>query len=158
MTKTFSLLLAIFLCLCLCACGNKNIASESFPVETLDDPQDHVGAEYLSMVCGRWDFSSGWRDLGWVLEFRENGACSLNEEELTWDTQFKTKEWLDESKEFINVYRNSEPIYEAHINITEDGTITLVISETDNTGLGIVPAGTYTKLSDGEQPMARNEE
>lgn len=154
MKKAVSLILAFVLCLSLCACdkdmqdrpnNNESTANEGATNENAESTQTQVDNEFLSTVCGSWNFYSGWRELGGVLEFRENGTCTINEEELKWDATFKSKQWLDEPKEFVNIYRNNELVYEAHINMGENGTITLVISENDDAGLGIVPAGTYGK-------------
>ncbi len=140
--------------LSLCACGrdsqgqpnnNESTANGGTTNENTDSTQGKVDAEFLSIVCGSWNLYSGWRELGGVLEFRENGTCTINEEELKWDAMFKSKQWLDAPKEFVNIYRNNELVYEAHINVGKDGTITLVISQIDDTDLGIVPAGTYGK-------------
>ena len=163
MEKTITLLLSLVLSLSLCACrkGNTQIqqnSNESAPFENADAIQIQVDYEYLSLVCGSWDFSSGWRDLGWVLEFRDNGTCTINEEELNWDVTLESKQWLDGTKEFVNIYSNNELVYEAHISIAENRMTLLVISEKDDSGLGIMPAGTYIKLGDNEQPMTRNEE
>lgn len=159
MKKALSLILALVLCLSLCACGGDTQALQNGGESTIsensgggnaDNTTQQVDAEYIAMVCGKWELISGWRDLGDVLEFREDGIFVFNEEELKWDAAFKDKQWLDEPKEFVNIYRNNELVYEAHINVEPDGTIMLVISERDDAGLGYVPAGTYEKLGDTE--------
>ena len=159
MKKALSLILALAMCLSLCACGrdlqdrpnnNESTANEGTTNENAEITQTQVDDEFLSTVCGRWNLYSGWRELGGALEFRENGTCTINEEELKWDATFKSKQWLDDPKEFVNIYRNNEIVYEAHITITSDGSIVLLISERDDVGLGIVPAGTYHKLDDNK--------
>ena len=158
------LILVLVLCLSLCTCGEdtqkpqnggESNTGENSNGESTDPALGQVTAEYIAMVCGKWELVSGWRDLGFVIEFRENGICILNEEALKWDAAFANKQWLDKPKEFINVYRNNALIYEAHIDVTADGTIELRISEQDDVGLGIVPAGTYIKLGNDEKPMER---
>lgn len=157
MKKAISLFLALVMCLSLCACGGDTQESQngSENTENKEDIQNQVDAEFIAMVCGRWELYSGWRELGGVLEFREDGVCIINGEALKWDAAFANKQWLDAPKEFINVYRNNELVYEAHIDIRNDGTIALIISERDDVGLGIVPAGAYMKPGDNEEPMAK---
>ena len=158
MKRALSPILALVICLSLCACGGNTQESHNSNESTennTDNAQDRIDAEYITMVCGRWDLISGWRDLGFVLEFRESGICVINEEALTWDAAFKDKQWLDAPKEFVNIYRNNELAYEAYIDIASDGSIMLTISERDDSGLGIVPAGSYKKLGDSDNPMAR---
>ena len=164
MKKALSVLLLLVICLSLCACGGdrqepqnggESTAGENSNGGNADNTPNQVDAEYIAMVYGRWEFISGWRDLGFVLEFREGGICIINEEEMKWDVLFGNKQWFDEPKEFVNIYRNDELVYEAYINVEDSGTIMLVISEPDDAGLGMVPAGTYTKLGDNEEPMAR---
>ena len=164
MKKAIALILVFVVWVTICACeadsqdplnSGENTIGESSNGNNADNTMYHVDSEYFATVCGTWDLLSGWRDLGFALEFCEGGICVFNGEELKWDAEFKDKQWLDAPKEFVNIYRNDVLAYEAHINIGSDGTIMLVISEPDDTGLGIVPAGTYKKLDDNEDPMSR---
>lgn len=157
MKKLISLLAVLVLCLSLCACemntqdrpnSNGNTANKDTANENAEITQTQVDAEFLSMVCGNWKLYSGWRELGDVLAFHGNSTCTFNEEELKWDAMFKNKQWLNAPKEFVNIYRNNELVYEAHISVGTDGAIALIISEVDEDGLGFVPAGTYKKLDE----------
>ena len=164
MKKAIALMLTLVMWVSMCACdagrheplnSGEDTIGENSNGNNTDNTIYHIDSEYFATLCGTWELLSGWRDLGFTLEFREGRVCVFNGEELKWDVEFKDKQWLDEPKEFVNIYRDDVLAYEAHISIGTDETIMLVISEPDDTGLGIVPAGTYKKLGDDEAPMSR---
>ena len=91
MKRILSLILAFILCLSLCACegnaqepqyGGESTIGENSNGGNTNNTTHQVNAEYIAMVCGRWELISGWNNLGYVLEFREGGICVFNEEEL----------------------------------------------------------------------------
>lgn len=143
MRKVLSLLLALVLCLGLCAC-------------TTQDQKDHAAKEeaeamdFKTQMCGCFEYLSGWSEPGTVIEFREDGTCTINNSELKWDTISKVKPGQTAPREYANIYSGDELVYEAYVKVWDDGTIALVISEENETGSYTIPDGIYVKTDEHE--------
>ena len=150
MKKALSILLALIICFSLCACNSGDVqeqpSNEVTPNENTEISQTPVDDEFISKVCGTWNKYSGVLEMDYTLEFRSDGTCKIGEEELIWDAMFKTKPHLDAPKEYINIYRHNEPIYEAYISTDADYNINLIISEFSESNAEILANG-YKKIS-----------
>ena len=141
MRKGVAFFLAMVLCFGMCACAKQGQA----------DPSAKAEAEALrfnAQIQGCFVYVSGWAELGEELEFREDGTCLINGKELKWEVQSKIKSGYSEAKDFADIYDEEELVYEASINIWDDGAISLVISHENVTGNSLIPVGTYVKAED----------
>ena len=154
--KIIVMLLVVMLCMSLLAC-EKDEQNNDFlgqPGGSQDQPdggntekEPQASEEFYELVCGVWDCVGGWNELG-SLEIRADGTFLCKGQELSWDATIKSKQWFEGTKEFLNVYKNGELVYDAHVVTSADGQIELVIGEADGSELdemGLMPAGTYVK-------------
>ena len=139
MRKVISLLLVLVLCLGLCACDNKQEQENSVAKEQAE------ALSFREQVIGCFEYRAGWSKLGTEIEFIGDGTCLIKGEELKWEVMTKVK-MGSVPRDFVNVYRDGSLAYEAHVNIWDDGTISLVIYEGNADGNEVLPDGTYVKM------------
>ena len=66
----------------------------------------------------------------------------IDGEEYTWDATFKEKYWLDEPKEFVNIYKDGEIVYDVQLEEHIDGSPALRFGEASDVAS---PAAVFLK-------------
>lgn len=159
MKKIICLILALIICISLCGCTEKetdtdinsttdsaqNADTESGTAEEDTTEAEKATDEFISAVCGKWEKYSGVYYEITYLELREDGVCLIDGEEYTWDATFKEKYWLDEPKEFVNIYKDGEIVYDVQLEEHIDGSPALRFGEASDVAS---PAAVFLKAEE----------